>query len=103
MVGILVKFKHFLRSTSGNVATIFAIALMPVSVMGGGAIDFAQAMKSRGRLAEALDAAALAVGSQANLSALDAQQMVMEFITSSKMAKMLKSILALGLIGFRIQ
>jgi Flp pilus assembly protein TadG len=83
VAGFLSKLKTFLRSNGGNVATVFAISLAPVTVMGGGAVDFAQAMNARGRLAEAFDAAALAVGAQANLSAQDAQQMAMEFITAN--------------------
>ncbi|WP_394693694.1 pilus assembly protein TadG-related protein [Hyphobacterium sp.] len=87
MGGIYSKLRRFLRSTSGNVATIFAIALMPISVMGGGAVDFAQAMNARGRLAEALDAAALAVGSQPNISRQAAEQMAMDYIAANYPAR----------------
>jgi len=92
MSGIYSKARHFFRSTGGNVATIFAIALMPISVMGGGAIDFAQAMNARGRLAEALDAAALAVGSQPNLSRQDAEQMAMDYIEANYPAREIGSV-----------
>ncbi|GJL97065.1 MAG: hypothetical protein DHS20C06_08820 [Hyphobacterium sp.] len=83
MASIFSKLKRFLRATGGNVATIFAISLVPVSVMGGGAVDFAQAMNARGRLAEALDAAALAVGSQPNLAIADAEQMALDYIEAN--------------------
>jgi len=92
MSGIYSKLRRFLRSTGGNVATIFAIALMPISVMGGGAIDFAQAMNARGRLAEALDAAALAVGSQPNLSRQDAEQMALDYIEANYPAREVGSV-----------
>jgi Flp pilus assembly protein TadG len=87
MAGILSKFGQFLRATGGNVATIFAISLVPVSVMGGGAVDFAQAMNARGRLAEALDAAALAVGSQPNLPIAAAEQMALDYIEANYPAR----------------
>ncbi|MBI1237296.1 MAG: VWA domain-containing protein [Alphaproteobacteria bacterium] len=92
MSGIISKFAHFLRSSGGNVATVFAIALMPISVMGGGAVDFAQAMNARGRLAEALDAAALAVGSQPNLSRGQAEQMALDYIEANYPAREIGSV-----------
>jgi len=92
MRGIISKFAHFLRSSGGNVATIFAIALVPISVMGGGAVDFAQAMNARGRLAEALDAAALAVGSQPNLSLGQAEQMALDYIEANYPAREIGSV-----------
>ncbi len=84
---IISKFARFLRSSGGNVATVFAIALVPISVMGGGAVDFAQSMNARGRLAEALDAAALAVGSQPNLSRGQAEQMALDYIEANYPAR----------------
>ncbi|WP_420430824.1 pilus assembly protein TadG-related protein [Hyphobacterium sp.] len=83
MKNILANLTRLLRHKGGNVATIFSLALVPISVMGGGAVDFAQAMNARGRLAEALDAAALAVGSQTTLSVRDAEALAMDFITAN--------------------
>ncbi|WP_421785292.1 pilus assembly protein TadG-related protein [Hyphobacterium sp.] len=83
MKKILDNLMRFLTARGGNVATVFALALVPISVMGGGAVDFAQAMNARGRLAEALDAAALAVGSQTNLSVRDAEALAMSYITAN--------------------
>lgn len=87
MKEIIAKLTRFLRHKGGNVATIFSLALVPISVMGGGAVDFAQAMNARGRLAEALDAAALAVGAQTNLSVRDAEALAMDFITANYPAR----------------
>jgi len=87
MRGIVSKLGDFFRSTAGNVATVFAISLVPISVMGGGAVDFAQAMNARGRLAEALDAAALAVGSQPNLTRGQAEQMALDYIEANYPAR----------------
>lgn len=83
MRGIIRNLIGFARETGGNVATIFSLALLPIAVMGGGAIDFAQAMNARGRLAEAFDAAALAVGSQTSLSAQDAERVALEYIEAN--------------------
>jgi Flp pilus assembly protein TadG len=55
----------------GNVAMIFALALIPMCLAAGTGVDFARAMIVRARLSEALDAAALAVGSTPGLSSAD--------------------------------
>ncbi|MBI1206439.1 MAG: pilus assembly protein [Azospirillum sp.] len=52
-----------LRSRRGNVAVMFALSAVPVLVLAGLAVDFGQAYTARARLASALDAAGLAVGS----------------------------------------
>lgn len=77
------KTRNFLSDARGNVATIFSIALAPLTLMAGGAVDFNQAMGARARLAEALDAAALAVGSQPGLDEARAEAMVMDYITAN--------------------
>ncbi|MBI1234288.1 MAG: VWA domain-containing protein [Alphaproteobacteria bacterium] len=77
------KTRAFLSDVRGNVATIFSIALAPLTLMAGGAVDFNQAMGARARLAEALDAAALAVGSQPGLDEDRAEAMVMDYITAN--------------------
>lgn len=75
--------QSFSRDSGGNVAMLFALALVPVVVMGGGALDFNMAMNARGRLAEALDAAALAVGSAPNLPLEDAHALAQAIITAN--------------------
>lgn len=87
MKRFFVKLAGFLAATGGNVATVFSLALVPISVMGGGAIDFAQAMNARGRLAEALDAAALAVGSQPNIELGEAEAMALDYIEANYPAR----------------
>ena len=47
------KIRTFLSDVRGNVATIFSIALAPLTLMAGGAVDFNQAMGARARLAAA--------------------------------------------------
>jgi Flp pilus assembly protein TadG len=65
------KPAFFSRATHGNVATIFALALIPIIAGAGVGFDYARAMIVRERLAEALDAAGLAVGSAPGLSLPD--------------------------------
>jgi Flp pilus assembly protein TadG len=62
---------------------LFALALVPIIVMGGGAVDFNMAVNARGRLAEALDAAALAVGASPNLATEDAQALALAVISAN--------------------
>tara|TARA_R110000868_G_scaffold2384_4_gene17636 strand:- start:15036 stop:16589 length:1554 start_codon:yes stop_codon:yes gene_type:complete len=73
----------FAANRRGNVAVIFALALMPVTLLAGGSVDLSQAMNARSRLAQALDAAALAVGSNVNLSDDDAMDLVNGFISAN--------------------
>ena len=78
MNGIFSNLIRLFRDKGGNVATIFAVALVPITIVGGSAVDVGQAMNARGRLAEALDAAALAVGAQEGLSQEEAQTLAMD-------------------------
>ena len=73
----------FAANRRGNVAVIFARALMPVTLLAGGSVDLSTAMNARSRLAQALDAAALAVGSNTNLNDDDALAMVNGFIAAN--------------------
>lgn len=65
---VLKKLKRFLREKSGNVAMIFGLAAIPFFTMGGMAVDFSRAMMVKNRLGTALDATALALGSQLGLN-----------------------------------
>jgi Flp pilus assembly protein TadG len=53
---------QFLRDRRGSVAPIFAIALLPMLIATGAAIDFSRAFKQRTVIQDSLDAAALAAG-----------------------------------------
>ena len=59
--------KSFCRSTSGNVAMIFGLALIPVLGMVGAGVDYSRAANLRARLQAAADASA--VGAIAKTSA----------------------------------
>lgn len=81
--GFRMRTKHFnsvgktiagaLRDRDGSVATIFAVAMVPVVIAAGIGIDLARATASRGNLQDALDATALAV---AHLPANTPQQTI---------------------------
>ena len=60
---------HQLRDNQrGNVATMFALSLVPIFGMVGAAIDYAHVSEVRAKVADALDAGVLAVGTQANMT-----------------------------------
>ena len=54
---------HFGKNTAGSIAVIVALALIPLVIGSGAAVDFGRAYMVKSRLAFALDAAGLAVGS----------------------------------------
>ncbi|HWA29768.1 MAG TPA: TadE/TadG family type IV pilus assembly protein [Rhizomicrobium sp.] len=56
------------KERRGNVATIFALTLIPITIAAGAGLDLSRALMVRARLAEALDAAGLAVGASQGLS-----------------------------------
>ena len=58
------KALAFLRAKSGNVAMMFALTLVPMTIAAGAGLDMARAMMVKANMEEALDAAALAVGAQ---------------------------------------
>ncbi len=74
---------RFWEDRRGNVAMIFALSLLPVTVMSGGAVDVSQAMNARTRLSQALDAAALAVGTNPSISNEDALSIANDFIRAN--------------------
>lgn len=57
------QLTRFLRSRRANVATMFAFCAVPITLAGGMGVDLSRAVELRSRLAAALDAAGLAVGS----------------------------------------
>ncbi len=75
-------FKRFRRSERGNVATMFALALVPMFGVMGAAIDYARVTDVRAKLADALDAGVLAVGTQPNMSDDEAFEIVNDWITA---------------------
>ena len=80
---LVASFLSLLGNRRGNVAMIFSLALIPVTLLSGGAVDLSQAMNARSRLAQALDAAALAVGVNTSLSNSDALAIANDFIAAN--------------------
>ncbi|SDM80544.1 pilus assembly protein [Maricaulis salignorans] len=77
------RVAEFASNRRGNVAVIFALALMPVTLLAGGSVDLSTAMNARSRLAQALDAAALAVGTNATISDEEALEIATGFINAN--------------------
>jgi Flp pilus assembly protein TadG len=75
--------RALLRSKRGNVAMMFGLALVPLTVAAGTGLDFARAMMVRQQMTEALDAAALAIGSTTGLSQSSAQAMANSYFTAN--------------------
>jgi Flp pilus assembly protein TadG len=59
---LFAQLKNFWRSKRGNVAIIFGLSLVPITVAAGAGLDLARATMVRERMTQALDAAGLAVG-----------------------------------------
>ncbi|ODS01675.1 hypothetical protein AUC69_05280 [Methyloceanibacter superfactus] len=64
----LFGLSSFARETGGNVAVLFGLALIPIMIGVGGAVDYGRALLVRERMADAADAAALAIGSWSGLT-----------------------------------
>ncbi len=75
--------RSFLCCRRGNVAMMFAIALIPLMIGAGAGLDFARAMLVRQQMSEALDAAALAVGSSTGLTQTTAQSLAQEYFNAN--------------------
>jgi Flp pilus assembly protein TadG len=71
---------RFIRNKRGNVAMMFALAMIPVVGAVGAAIDYTRVAQVRTKLADALDAGVLAVGSQAAMTDAQAYTMIKQWI-----------------------
>jgi Flp pilus assembly protein TadG len=77
------RVRAFRRSNRGNVAMMFALALVPLMIGAGVGLDYARAMLVRQQMSEALDAAALAVGSSTGLDHDSAQTLAQKFFSAN--------------------
>jgi Flp pilus assembly protein TadG len=80
---IAAKVRTFVRSNRGNVAMMFAIAMVPMVLAAGAGLDFARAMLVRQQMSGALDAAALAVGSTSGLNQTSAQALAQKYFDAN--------------------
>jgi Flp pilus assembly protein TadG len=75
------KPSRFLADRRGNVAMVFALCLLPVIVLGGGAIEFAAAKSATSRLSDSLDSAVLAGASALSTSDELAQTKAVSYLS----------------------
>lgn len=80
---LIATARDFLRCKRGNIAMIFGVALVPIMIGAGAGLDFARAMMVRQQMAEALDAAALAVGSTPGLDAAKAKELALQYFNAN--------------------
>ena len=59
---------RFLQDTDGSYAVLFAIALVPVILSAGIAVDYASMTRNRAFLQNAMDAAVIAAGAETNMT-----------------------------------
>jgi Flp pilus assembly protein TadG len=69
---LMSRARALLPDRRGNVAMMFALTLVPISIAAGAGLDYWRAVLVRQQMSEALDAAALAVGSTAGLDSAHA-------------------------------
>jgi len=77
------RLRSFFKSDRGNIAMMFALSLVPLMIGAGAGLDFARAMLVRQQMGEALDAAALAVGSTTGLTQATAQDLAQKYFDAN--------------------
>lgn len=80
---------RFAGERRGNVAIIFGLSLIPLLIAAGAAVDLSRALVVRGRLAQALDAAGLAVGATPNLNLTQMQDLATKYFNANYPAEKL--------------
>jgi Flp pilus assembly protein TadG len=80
---MLTRLARLTGNRSGNVAMMFALAIIPFVVIAGLAVDFGRALHVRARLEHALDAAGLAVGAAQGLTQDEAQALGEDFFAAN--------------------
>ena len=80
---VVSRMRAFVRARNGNVAMIYALSLIPIIAATGSAIDLSRGMVVKSRLGEALDAAALAVGSSLGLTPAQMTTKAQQFMNAN--------------------
>ena len=75
--------EHFIKDSRGSVAILFGLAVIPIVIGIGVAVDYGRALLMRERMQEALDAATLAVGSWPGLSTAQQQAKAQEYFNAN--------------------
>lgn len=77
------KFARFCRDRSGAVVLLFGLVLLPIVTAVGVAVDYGRALTVKEQIGNAIDAAALAVGSSLNLSEAQAQAQAQSYFDAN--------------------
>jgi len=73
----------FFSNRDANVAMMFGLSLIPVTIAAGAGLDLTRAMIVKSNLSEALDAAALAVGGQSGLTQSQMQTIAQNYFNAN--------------------
>lgn len=79
----LARARAFLCNRDANVAMIFAISIIPVTIAAGAGLDLSRAMIVKSNLTEALDAAALSVASTTGLTQSQMQTQAQNYFNAN--------------------
>ena len=83
MKSVLRTMRAFARNKRGNVAMMFGLCLVPLTIAAGVGVDFFRASMVRNAMSEALDAAALAVGSTSGLTSANASTLAQQYFNAN--------------------
>ena len=75
--------RGFFAARGGNVAMMFGIALVPITIAAGAGLDYARGAVVRSQMSTALDAAALAVGSTTGLNQQTAEALARKYFEAN--------------------
>jgi Flp pilus assembly protein TadG len=82
-VAFMRRWCAFLADRRGNVAIIFALSLIPLTLAAGAGLDYARGVIVRSALSRALDAAALAVGATPGISQAQIQTLAQQYFDAN--------------------
>jgi Flp pilus assembly protein TadG len=77
------ELRGFRRNSSANVAMMFGLAMVPIIIAAGVGVDYARAALTRSQMSDALDAAALAVGSTQGLDEAGAKKLAQKYFEAN--------------------
>lgn len=77
------KVRRFVAACGGNVAMMYALALLPLTLAAGGGLDYARAVEVKTSMNEALDAAALAVAQSKDLTPDQMQTLAQQYFNAN--------------------
>ena len=77
------RLRSFARDARGNVAILFGLSLIPLMIGVGVAVDYGRALLVRERMADAADAAGLAIGSWAGLTQSELKTKAQQFFDAN--------------------